>query len=228
MLVVAAWPELSALAGRMLTSAELNRSAAFLDPADRLDFRAAHVLVRLLAGRLLHVPPAGLELTQHCDRCGGSHGRPGFAAHPGLQVSLSHTKGAVLAAAAFSPVGADIENLSRPHVDAELADLVLSTDEQQTLRQATDRNAAFLRHWVRKEAMIKMGYGSLDDLRQLDFGGRPASDRHDRFPVRTPLEPTWPGLQLLERMDRDAGLVYAIISAEPVVLMPASTVLTTG
>lgn len=69
-------------------------------------------------------------------------GRPLFSDFPDLFFSVSHTEGAVLAAAAEHPVGVDIERI-RPV-------------GQRTLRLAeTDTPEVFFRSWVRREARSK-------------------------------------------------------------------------
>lgn len=74
----------------------------------------------------------GLELPKVETRPGG---RPWFPEMPNLHFSLSHTKGAALAAISYSPVGADVESvrpvhsvtsrrlLETPHGDLELFEL---------------------------------------------------------------------------------------------------------
>jgi len=190
------WPGLDELADRLLSPAERTRAGAIIDPADRLDYRAAHVLARLLAARWTGVAPSAIWLTQRCERCGGPHGRPVIESHPRVHVSLSHTSGAVLAAAGPGPLGVDIEDLRRPPVDPRLARSVLSQAAQAALATAPDQHAAFLQQWVRQEALFKAG-------------------------VREPH-----GLHLLEGLDRQERLVHAVVSAAPVKLVTSGDVLT--
>jgi 4'-phosphopantetheinyl transferase len=219
-----AWPAIDELARQFLSPAEQARAAAFRDPVDQVDYCAAHVLVRLLAATIAGTPPSALELEQRCEHCGGPHGRPFFGGHPGLYASLSHTRGAVLAAAGSSPLGADIESLRSQRVEARLIETVLSTAEQERLQRQSDQHASFLRQWVRKEAMVKLGLGSLGSLRQIGFGDLTAPDESDSAPVCIALAPAWPGLYLMEQLDRQAGLVFAVVSAEPVTLLPLQEV----
>jgi 4'-phosphopantetheinyl transferase len=191
------WPGLTDLAAQLLSPAELARAGATLDGADQLDYRAAHVLVRLLAARFAGVPPAAIRLTQSCERCGGPHGRPVVESHPGVQVSLSHTRGTVLAAAGPGPLGVDVEDLRRPPVDPGLARSVLSQPALAALASAPDQHTAFLQQWVRQEALFKAG-------------------------VREP-----GGLHLLEQLDQQERLVYAVVSGVPVTLVPV-TLVTSG
>ncbi|WP_236242995.1 hypothetical protein [Streptomyces sp. CC228A] len=90
---------------------EQDRAARLAPGQQRDDYLAAHVLVRVCAARLLGVDPAVLVLGQRCAGCGGEdHGRPFLRGLPGVGVSLSHTRGAVAAAAGPGPVGVDVED----------------------------------------------------------------------------------------------------------------------
>lgn len=79
-------------------------------------------------------------------------------------MSLSHTRGQVAAAAAWLPCGIDVE-LIRPVQPIRSA---LAPGEEMWLSQQPDVGAAFLRLWVRKEAMVKAGLGGLGELHRLD------------------------------------------------------------
>jgi 4'-phosphopantetheinyl transferase len=153
-----------AVAPYAFTPSELRRADAFRFAADRDAYLAAHALVRDCAGAVLGADPAGLVLTHLCPGCGGTeHGRPIIE---GVHVSLSHTRTHVAAAAAGHPIGVDIEEAGR----GEIPDTVLAPGERG---DAESR----LRRWVLKEALIKVGATSLDelagvDLSQVDADGR--------------------------------------------------------
>ena len=92
---------------------------------------------------------------------GGSHGKPlldgpGAA---GLHVSLTHTDGAVGCVVARHPVGLDCEPLTRaPRLGAiRVARRRFSPDEVAQLEQLPPvaQDAAFLRTWTLKEALVK-------------------------------------------------------------------------
>ena len=218
MLLTEQLPDSDSLARHWLTAAELARADAIAGAGDRRDFLAAHLLVRWVAARLAGASPGGLIVGQRCDRCGGPHGRPVIEGALGLHVSLAHTQGAVIAVASDQPVGADIESLRRPRLSTETLAGVLSESEQQTIRRSADPHAAFLRQWTRKEALVKLGAGTLTRMADLDLGQLPISGEHDRLAVRTELAPLWPGLRLLDRVDHSSGIVFAVMSRRPVTL----------
>lgn len=155
----------------VLDARERERAAAFLRPADRVLYVAAHVALRtVLAGLLGERRPADLEFTREpCPCCGEPHGRPALALPgPPLHFSLSHTRGRVLIATAPVPVGADVER--RPEA-AAVRELVAVLHPAERAEVGPDGDvAAFGRIWARKEAYLKgLGTGlgraaHLDDL----------------------------------------------------------------
>lgn len=170
----------------LLTRTELDRAGALRSAGDRDDFLAAHALVRLCAGRLLGRPAQSLTVVQSCGRCTRPHGRPSLAEAPGTGVSLAHTRGWVAAAAAPGPVGVDVEVLDGRALDWRAAALACTEKELAALRAAGDPRRAFLRQWVRKESLVKVGAGTLDEAARLDL------------PVYGQEPPRWRGWQLVD------------------------------
>ena len=207
-LVMARWAQPSAL----LTGAEHLRASRFRFDRDRRDFVAAHALARVTGGAVLGVDPGRLTLVQRCDRCGEAHGAPSFAEAPGLGVSVSHTRGYVAAAVGPGRVGVDTEGTeSALPVDEGLASAVLAARELELLDAAPDRRHTFVRLWVRKEAMVKCGRGSLDDLSAVDVSTTPLVDL-SASPACT-RDPD--GQFLLEWEDPEGGVVAAAVTAQP-------------
>uniref|UniRef100_UPI003F492618 4'-phosphopantetheinyl transferase family protein n=1 Tax=Streptomyces sp. CA-141956 TaxID=3240051 RepID=UPI003F492618 len=207
---VAGTQEVLSLAGvdeSLLTEVERSRGAAFRSLRDRRDFVAAHLLVRMCAGHLLGLDPGLLEVVQHCAACGREgHGRPALAGRPGVHVSLSHTRDVVAAAAACEPVGIDVERQVMSPVHQGVLWQVLTPSELRILDRHHHPEAAFLRHWVRKEALIKVGMATLDTLNQLDL-----SALLEEAPTAAKRTVRFGGLHLLEWTDerRDAVVVVA-------------------
>lgn len=77
-----------------------------------------------------------------------AHGRPRFAAYPGVFFSVSHTAGVAAAAVSDAPVGVDIQRV-RPVSDRMLRLAGATTAER------------FFRDWVRWEARAKRAGGGL-------------------------------------------------------------------
>ncbi|WP_158827910.1 4'-phosphopantetheinyl transferase family protein [Streptomyces sp. NRRL S-118] len=175
--------------------------AARLAPGPRRDdFLAAHVLVRLCAARSTGEPLSSLVIGQRCEDCGGDdHGRPYLPGRPGTGVSLSHAEGVVAAAAGPGPVGVDVEAVPPGAPDARLLARVLAPPEIAAVRAAPDPMPAFLRHWVRKEALVKVGAATLGTLRRLDLTD-PA---------------TTSGLRLHDWTSPDGRLLAAVATGEP-------------
>ncbi|MEU9132886.1 4'-phosphopantetheinyl transferase superfamily protein [Kitasatospora sp. NPDC048540] len=200
---------------QLLNPIERERADRFRRESTRRDFIAAHILVRLCAARQLGLRPAELALEQVCPGCGLSgHGRPVLTDRPGFWLSLSHTAGVVAAAAGWAPVGVDVEVLDRPQPDPALLARVLTDAEQAQVAGHPDPSYAFLRQWVRKEAMVKIGRADLDTLASLDLSalppgrpGGPADAVH-----------TFGDLHVLDRDDRLRGALAAVVSTVPVVV----------
>lgn len=154
-----------------LTEVEVERAGRFRFEADRASFVAAHLLVRLCAAAALDADPSTLTLRQHCDLHGPGHGRPSIEEAPDLGVSFSHTRGYVCAAAGPGRVGVDAEHVPPGPLDPGLADRVLTPRE----RAMVTGNDELIRHWTRKEALIKRGELTLD---RLSAGGDDLTGRH--------------------------------------------------
>ncbi|MFI9363513.1 4'-phosphopantetheinyl transferase family protein [Kitasatospora sp. NPDC053057] len=204
----------------LLTEIERARAARFRQESGRADFVAGHVLVRLCAARLLGVPAAGLVLAQECPDCGlADHGKPYLPDHPGVQVSLSHTRGVVAAGAGHQPVGVDVELAARGGSLGAVARRVLAPAELALVEAAPEPNRAFLRQWVRKESLIKIGRATLDTLGQVDMSALPLD-----VPPGAPLRSRFEDLHLLDWTDPEHGAAVAAVSTAPpriVELVPA-------
>ncbi|MFH8406683.1 4'-phosphopantetheinyl transferase family protein [Streptomyces sp. NPDC018019] len=193
---------------RLLTGAERRRADAMPGPHARADFIAAHVLVRLCAARLLDRPADALVLEQHCPGCGsGEHGRPALAGLPQVSVSLSHTTGVVAAAAGRAPVGIDVERRRLPDGIRGAAGRVLSTAERTAMREHADPDAYFLRQWVRKECLVKLGRTTLGGLSAVDLSGLPEGP--DGSPERLSQHGD---LYVLDHTDTRRDAVAAVVS----------------
>ena len=150
---------------RVLTRRERGRRSALRHPADRDGFAAAHLLIRecvaAVTGRAWHT----LRLVQRCPVCGSAdHGRPAVAGLPDIHVSLARTRGAVMAGAGRRPLGVDVERVTGAAVDPAALAIALTPAEAARVTAARRPDVEFLRHWVRKEALVKIGAASLDTL----------------------------------------------------------------
>ncbi|RPK88769.1 MULTISPECIES: 4'-phosphopantetheinyl transferase superfamily protein [Streptomyces] len=200
----------------LLTPVERGRAARFRHEASRLDFVAAHLLVRLCAGRLLGVAPADIELAQYCEECAQhGHGRPYVTSHPDVQVSLSHTRGVVAAAAGPSAVGVDVELLGRRKVDPAVLEQVLSRGELRLCGKSADPQGVFMRQWVRKEALVKAGRTSRDTMREVDLSGLPLMPGGSGTSVQ---RSRFEKFHVLDLADKRRGALAAVVSAAPILL----------
>ncbi|WP_323181877.1 4'-phosphopantetheinyl transferase superfamily protein [Streptomyces sp. NBC_00424] len=155
-----------------LDALELARAAEFARAADRDAYVCAHVALRRLLGAYLGTTAREVVVERApCSHCAEPHGRPVL---PGgtLHFSLSHCTGISLLAFASAPVGVDVEEVVRPDVIADTAD-VLHPREAAELAAlpAGERARAFTRVWTRKEAYLKgLGVG-LSENPAADYVG---------------------------------------------------------
>jgi 4'-phosphopantetheinyl transferase len=136
-------------------------------------FVAAHAALRSILGAALDRDPRALRFARRCGRYGATnHGKPHLEVEPGLDFSLSRSGDvALLALARGRRVGVDVE---RPPPGADLAAVAaqaLAPGERTAIAALPpgERDAAILRAWTRKEALLKaQGLGVDGDLQKLD------------------------------------------------------------
>lgn len=80
----------------------------------------------------------------------------------------------------------DVEAVGDGDVDWRTASAVCTEKELAALRADTHPRRAFLRQWVRKESLVKVGAGTLDEPARLDV------------PVYGQEPPRWHGWRLLD------------------------------
>jgi 4'-phosphopantetheinyl transferase len=144
----------------LLGPADRERRSGLARAVDRQRTTAAAVIVRIVAGRHLGVPPARLLIDRTCPRCGGGHGKPRLPEAPDLQFSVAYSGTCVVVAVALGKaVGVDVEAvLQLPPVEVErLAAGTLAPEERAGLdRSPRGRRArALMTWWTRKEAVLK-------------------------------------------------------------------------
>lgn len=163
---------------------ERKNAESFKKNEGRVSYVAAHILIRQAAALLVNRSPQSLVLAQHCDVCGNHyHGRPSFVGLSNVYVSLSHTMGAVAAAASDAPVGIDVENLKSIQYSVMRSQKVFSLAEITELDELNgqEQNEAALKLWVQKECLVKLGITSLDALSTCDLNRLPAGMKISRW-----------------------------------------------
>ena len=148
--------------------AEERRRAGLLQNGDRLNYIAAHILLRELLGHRLGLAAEDLAFHREpCPRCGGPNGRPALDGDArSTHFSISRSGGLVLIALASAPVGVDVEIFAHDETPSEVSSL-LHADERSEIASAapSKRIEVFARLWTRKEAYLKgIGTGIAHDL----------------------------------------------------------------
>ncbi|UBU18506.1 4'-phosphopantetheinyl transferase family protein [Nonomuraea gerenzanensis] len=178
-----------------LTAQERQRAAAFRRDEDRQIFVAGRHLLRRCAARLVDVPMEELAVVQRCPLCHGPHGRPFLQGYPEVHLSLSHAGETVAAAAGPQPVGIDLERLDQPSAGPQVVARVLTRGEREAVQRDPDPHRAFLRQWVRKEALIKAGVAGLHTMSSIDLSSLSLSEGRWAFHVWRILD--WSGGDVL-------------------------------
>jgi 4'-phosphopantetheinyl transferase len=141
-----------------LSEGERERAARFVRDGDGRRWAAARTALRLLLAGYAEADPHALRFEE------GPHGKPAFAtdagvAASGLRFNLSHSGDlALIAVARDRELGIDVELPRRPIDHVAIARRVLGAEEAEGLGALADpreRERAFLRAWVRWEAVLK-------------------------------------------------------------------------
>ena len=180
---------------RLLPPGDVARLERFRRPADRARGALAAVLSRLAVAELMHVQAAAVEVTRHCARCGGAHGKMRVVGGP--EVSVAHSGDVVaVATSTAAPVGVDVEFLGR-------------------LPRLAGDHAAQLTMWTRREAVAKAtGDGLEAPLDDIEVTGADEPARFVAWRGRPSLCVQLIDLQLLD----DYVGALAVLSRAPVVV----------
>jgi 4'-phosphopantetheinyl transferase len=158
-----------------LDTGERQRAARFAFARHRVQFIAAHALLRAVLGRMCDAPPTAWRFVADV------RGKPSawLAQSPApVSFNLSHADGIVGVAAgtgADRAIGFDLEPLAR-QVDLGVAGHFFSPREAAWLaaQPAAAQAESFLRLWTLKEAFLKAtGKGLTQDLASFSFDPLP-------------------------------------------------------
>ena len=150
---------------QVLSSDERTRALQFRFDRDRRRFTVTRATLRLLLSMYVAIPADQIVFVY------GASGKPELISG-GLQFNLSHSgELAVIAISANTPVGVDIEQLSRI-IDCEALIASFASPRERDAFAALpqqDRRLAFFHWWTRKEAVIKAtGVGHSQPLDSFD------------------------------------------------------------
>jgi 4'-phosphopantetheinyl transferase len=133
----------------LLSASETERAGRFAFPRDRRRFAAGRAAVRTILAAYVGAAPAALRIVE------GEHGKPTLPGGPRFSFSRSHGLG-LCAVASDRDVGVDLERLREIPEAAEIAAALFTPAERASWRDGGGGGgAAFLRVWVRKEALLK-------------------------------------------------------------------------
>lgn len=136
---------------RLLPAEEKERAVALTPVAARRFVVARGILRSLLAG-FTGTPAEKLRFAY------GNSGKPVLVGRDGIQFNISHSADlGLFAFAPDRPVGVDVENERPVRRLLDVAQRFMSEDELRSLIDTSpeERNGAFLRSWVVREARLK-------------------------------------------------------------------------
>lgn len=154
----------------LLDDVERERAKRFVFESGRVEYIAAHALVRRALAEELDADPRDFRFVE------GAYGKPtawlGAGPAP-VSFNLSHTRGMVAVGVTLDGIalGVDVENGSRK-VDLSIADSYFAPPELDWLRSHgdADQGGAFMTLWTLKEAFIKAtGKGLSEELDRFWF-----------------------------------------------------------
>ncbi|MET7599385.1 4'-phosphopantetheinyl transferase family protein [Streptomyces sp. NPDC004082] len=158
----------------LLSPAERARVDRARTPRAKASVVGSRAGVRRALGVLLGARPEDIELGRAaCPCCGAPDKGPPVVLRPAAapHISISHADGCAALAVSERLVGVDVER-RRALATTELASVALSPAERAhltSLAPGPAREAAFLRCWTRKEAVLKaVGIGVTTDLTRLE------------------------------------------------------------
>lgn len=133
----------------VLDAVERQRYVQYHRQDDRERFMVGVALTRVVAAAWLGCAPASVRIDRRCLHCGAAHGAP-VVQGTDLKLSVSHAHGVVvLASAAGTAVGIDVQENLDPLTAADLSRAALAPGELVTTAEQ------LLVYWTRKEAVIK-------------------------------------------------------------------------
>ncbi|ODU00868.1 MAG: hypothetical protein ABS79_02660 [Planctomycetes bacterium SCN 63-9] len=151
-------PPIDDLFGEILSDDERVRAKRLMRPKDRLRFARCRAAVRSILGQIEGVPPSSLRFGS------GPHGKPHLEPPSGnrtptpVDFNVSHSGGlAVVAATRGRALGIDVEQIRRIREADRIVETFFTEVERAQYMSIADhgRDAAFMRGWTRKEAILK-------------------------------------------------------------------------
>ncbi|EAQ34936.1 4'-phosphopantetheinyl transferase [Nitrobacter sp. Nb-311A] len=158
----------------LLDAEEADRLRRFIHTEDRMSYLAAHAGSRLLLGAITKRKAETLRFER------SEFGKPVLVDAPAdLDFSMSHARGAVAVAAAYMPIGVDIEPLRDVSDRNEISEIVLASEERRILANTPEarQSELFLRYWTIKESVLKaagVGFTLSPNTLIVDAGSSPA------------------------------------------------------
>jgi len=137
----------------LLNDQEKERASKFRFDDDRDRFLWGRVKLKLLLGTYLNESPSALRFIY------SKHGKPKLEKreHQYLHFNMSHSGDLILFGISRSPIGVDVEEISRGVDIKRISDSYFSPNEKNVVEMAPggEKENVFYEIWTKKEALIK-------------------------------------------------------------------------
>jgi 4'-phosphopantetheinyl transferase len=191
----------------LLSADERRRADAFQVQEPRRRFVLARAALRTVLGRYLDLPPQSINFAAN------RNGKPRLGADQNvIYFNASHSQDlSLIAIAEHCEVGVDVEQLRYVRHARQIAERYFHPAESRSIAAAppTDSDAAFLRCWTAKEALLKaVGTGITGSLAEFCI----PRDRADAVSLEVPtMSPNGPATRCwLKRLDMGTRYLAAV------------------
>jgi len=143
-----------------LSETEIAKSKRFHQNVDSMRFLVTRHAVRSLTSLFIKTDPANVVFTYN------DNGKPVVE---GISFNISHSGNYVLVALSSSPIGIDIELMSKTFDFENVVEFCFNEPEREKIKMAHNSREMFYTLWTRKEAILKAtGEGLVDDLLKIN------------------------------------------------------------
>ncbi|WP_316796905.1 4'-phosphopantetheinyl transferase family protein [Pedobacter agri] len=148
------------LYAQILSAEEIDRSKRFRQSADAKLYICSRYSLRKILSIFLGIHPQEIIFEF------GWNKKPKVT---GVEFNISHSGDLVLLAVSKTPIGVDLEQVSRPFSSDFISKNIFSTHELAVINHTILNSYLCYELWTRKEAILKAtGEGLIDDLYEID------------------------------------------------------------
>lgn len=141
----------------LLLADEMDRARRFRRIEDQNRYAVTRGLVRILGGKYLNQPPAGVQFIR------SENQKPDLQHDCGWHINVAHSGTYIAVAVSKGEVGIDTEKIDAAFSFEDVATHSFGLAEQQYISEGQDNRLRFYQLWTRKEALVKATGTGIDD-----------------------------------------------------------------